>query len=67
MRETLYHWQRRLPKQRLPLLLFKSYAFLTLQALDYLHTECHLIHTGKLSDYPTDTVTNFIPKRHQGR
>lgn len=67
MRETLYHWQRRLPHERLPLPLFKSYAFLILQALDYLHIECHLIHTGKVSDCPMGTVTNSIPKRHQGR
>ncbi|KAH7260964.1 kinase-like domain-containing protein [Fusarium redolens] len=53
-RETLYHWQRRLPRQRLPLPLFKSYAFLILQALDYLHTECHLIHTAKGLDYIKD-------------
>ncbi|KAF5543910.1 kinase domain-containing protein [Fusarium mexicanum] len=50
MRETLYHWQRRLPGERLPLPLFKSYAFLILQALDCLHTECHLIHTDIKDD-----------------
>ncbi|KAF5611578.1 kinase domain protein [Fusarium subglutinans] len=50
MRETLYHWQRRLPGERLPLPLFESYTFLILQALDYLHTECHLIHTDIKDD-----------------
>jgi serine/threonine-protein kinase SRPK3 len=50
MRETLYHFQRRLPRQRLEMPLFKPYIFLLLQALDYLHTECRLIHTDIKDD-----------------
>lgn len=52
MRETLYNFQRRMPRSRLPGPVFKSYMFLLLQALDYLHTECHLIHTGKNLNSP---------------
>lgn len=46
MRETLSQFQQRLPRQRLGLPLFKAYIFCLLQALDYLHTDCRLIHTG---------------------
>ncbi|KHO11487.1 tyrosinase precursor [Metarhizium robertsii ARSEF 23] len=45
MRETLFDLQRRLPGNRIPLQLFKLYVFCLLEALDYLHSACHLIHT----------------------
>ena len=47
MRETLSRFQRRLPGQRLEKRLFKLYLYLLLQALDYLHRERHIIHTGE--------------------
>ncbi|OAQ58757.1 kinase domain-containing protein [Pochonia chlamydosporia 170] len=50
MRETLSQFQQRLPRQRLGLSLFKAYMFCLLQALDYLHTDCRLIHTGMSLD-----------------
>ncbi|TWU70376.1 hypothetical protein ED733_000055 [Metarhizium rileyi] len=50
MRETLFQFQRRLPRQRLGLPIFKAYMFCLLQALDYLHTECRLIHTDIKDD-----------------
>lgn len=46
MRETLLQFQHRWPRQRLPLAVFKLHTFCLLEALDYLHTECNLIHTG---------------------
>ena len=49
MRETLFKLQRRLPGNKVPLNLFKLYVFCLLEALDYLHSACHLIHTGKCS------------------
>ncbi|KAH7329553.1 kinase domain protein [Stachybotrys elegans] len=45
MRETLYQFQRRMPRQRLLMMDFKLFLHLLLQALDYLHTGCNLIHT----------------------
>lgn len=47
MRETLFHLQHRLERQRLALPLFKFFLYCLLQALDYLHTECRVIHTGQ--------------------
>ncbi|QLI65411.1 Dual specificity protein kinase [Metarhizium brunneum] len=50
MRETLFQFQQRLPRQRLGPPIFKAYMFCLLQALDYLHTECRLIHTDIKDD-----------------
>ncbi|OAA67875.1 protein kinase domain protein [Niveomyces insectorum RCEF 264] len=50
MRETLLRFQRRLPRQRLAMPIFKPYMYLLLQALDYLHSECQLIHTDIKED-----------------
>lgn len=46
MRETLAQHQSRFPRQRLTVPIFKLYIHLILKALDYLHSECRLIHTG---------------------
>lgn len=47
MRETLWRFQQRWDRQRLPLDAIKVHMLYLLKALDYLHTECRLIHTGK--------------------
>lgn len=47
MRETLYDLRQRLKNRRLPPKILKLYIALLLQGLNYLHSECHLIHTGK--------------------
>lgn len=49
MRETLFQLQHRLRGQRFAPPLFKFFMYCLLEAVDYLHTECHLIHTGKPS------------------
>ncbi|POR39058.1 Serine/threonine-protein kinase SRPK [Tolypocladium paradoxum] len=58
MRETLFQFQRRMPGQRLAMPLFKPYVYLLLQALDYLHTECRLIHTDIKDDNIMVTIEN---------
>ncbi|KAG6157327.1 hypothetical protein E4U26_005130 [Claviceps purpurea] len=50
MRETLYKFQRDLPGEKFKVPLFKAYMYMLLKALDYLHTECRLIHTDIKDD-----------------
>ncbi|KAG6109551.1 hypothetical protein E4U13_005785 [Claviceps humidiphila] len=50
MRGNLCQFQERLPRRRFPLPMFKDYIRSLLQALDYLHTECRLIHTDLKED-----------------
>ncbi|KAK7212078.1 hypothetical protein V2G26_019256 [Clonostachys chloroleuca] len=45
MRETLLRFQRRWERQRIAPPFFEAYIYCLLRALDFLHTECHLIHT----------------------
>jgi len=47
MRETLYDFRSRFKKQRFPPHILKLYIAILLQGLNYLHSEYHLIHTGK--------------------
>ena len=47
MRETLCCFRKRFKKQRLPPQFLKLYIAVLLQGLNYLHSECHFIHTGK--------------------
>jgi serine/threonine-protein kinase SRPK3 len=53
MRETLFRFQQRTPQGRIPLPLLKLFTYCLLQALDYLHTDCRLIHTGKPQPFGT--------------
>lgn len=46
LREPLWMLRMRLEGDRLPLLLIKNYTYLLLAALDYLHSECRVVHTG---------------------
>jgi len=46
MREPLSQFQHRLVGDRIPPQLLKVYVDFILQGLDYLHSECQIIHTG---------------------
>ncbi|KAI0805371.1 kinase domain protein [Xylaria sp. FL0064] len=50
MRETISQFQHRLQRPKLDLRLFKFYTYCLLLSLDYLHTECRLIHTDIKDD-----------------
>lgn len=47
MREPLSQYQHRLVGDKLPFQLVQIYTKLLLEALDYLHFECSIIHTGE--------------------
>lgn len=49
LREPLSMFRQRLKGGRLPVDLLKPYLRVILQALDYLHTDCQIIHTGELT------------------
>jgi serine/threonine-protein kinase SRPK3 len=53
MREPLWLFRRRLGADKVsrPFLpIFKAYLRILLEGLDYLHSECHIIHTGEKMD-----------------
>ena len=43
----MYDFRCRFKKQRFSPKILKLYVAILLQGLNYLHSECHLIHTGK--------------------
>lgn len=47
MREPLWILQKRFVDQRLPLPIAKAYLLILLAGLDYLHSECGVVHTGR--------------------
>ena len=55
MREPLWLFERRCKNGRFTLGLIKGYLRLLLMGLDYLHTECHIIHTGGFGTFCTIT------------
>ncbi|KAK2629686.1 hypothetical protein QTJ16_000506 [Diplocarpon rosae] len=69
MREPLWLFQRRWDNGRLPPALFKVYLKFLLRGLDYLHSECHIIHTDLKLDnillgfeHPS-VIENFVKKQ----
>lgn len=49
MREPLWIFQQRLPEDKIPPPLLKAYLRIILKAFDYLHSECHIIHTDEFT------------------
>ena len=48
LREPIWLLGRRLGTVAVPPTVLKAFLKLVLQGLDFLHSECHIIHTGKL-------------------
>ena len=51
MRETMGTFQSRTHQKSFAGPLIKLYLGIILRTLDFLHTQCHIIHTGKLLIY----------------
>ncbi|KAL4998792.1 kinase-like domain-containing protein [Aspergillus recurvatus] len=64
MREPLWILQKRFVDQRLPLPVAKAYLLILLAGLDYLHSECRLVHTDLKLDNILMTFENegILPK-----
>ncbi|KAG5958526.1 hypothetical protein E4U57_001284 [Claviceps arundinis] len=76
MGETIYKFQQDLPGRKFQLPLFKAYMYMLLQSLDYLHTECRLIHTdingdnimtSPMTDSDIEPFANYCKIRGQPR
>ena len=52
MREPLWRFQQRWEDNKIPPSLLKVYLKFLLQGLNYLHSECHIIHTGGFKTLP---------------
>jgi serine/threonine protein kinase len=50
-REPLWIVQKRFETERFPLSMAKGYILIILAGLDYLHSECRVVHTGKVPSY----------------
>ena len=66
MREPLWIFRSHLVGRKLPLRLMKVYVGKLLEALDYLHSECQIIHTGMCLHRHPFVVTKKTA-RYQGR
>jgi serine/threonine protein kinase len=49
-REPLWIYQNRFESEKFPLPMAKAYILILLAGLDYLHSECRIVHTGKQSE-----------------
>jgi len=59
MRETLSLFQSRLKDKRFTLELLKIYLVCVLNGLDYLHSECRIVHSGELRVAFSDEITEL--------
>lgn len=66
--ESVLAFLRRNPVERLPSPVIALVLHRLFLALDYLHTECHIAHTGSLPFYlPGLRISSLLSIRHQSR
>lgn len=67
LREPLWLLGRHLGTVGLPPTILKAFLKVVLQGLDFLHSECHIIHTGKLllQDFLNERLANSVIRRPQ--
>ncbi|KAM5433522.1 hypothetical protein MferCBS31731_007028 [Microsporum ferrugineum] len=69
MREPLWIFQKRFVDRQVPLPIAKAYIYFLLVSLDYLHSECKIVHTDLKLDnilmcFENDNIlTNFIKRK----
>ena len=59
MREPLSQFQHRLVGDSIPPQLLKVYVEFLLQGLDYLHSECQIIHTGLFLSHSNTLINQY--------
>ena len=59
LRDPLWIYEDRFKSGTIPLRLVKVYLYIILEALDYLHTECKLVHTGMYSPSKLPTIPHL--------
>lgn len=59
MREPLWIIQRRFVDRALPLPIAKAYVYFLLAGLDYLHSECKVVHTGECLSYAPVPIPEY--------
>ncbi|EZF32962.1 CMGC/SRPK protein kinase [Trichophyton interdigitale MR816] len=71
MREPLWIFQKRFISRQIPLPIAKTYIFFLLVGLDYLHSECKIVHTDLkldniLMNFESDEIlTSFVEQKQQ--
>ncbi|EZF27719.1 CMGC/SRPK protein kinase [Trichophyton rubrum D6] len=71
MREPLWIFRKRFISRQIPLPIAKTYIFFLLVGLDYLHSECKIVHTDLkldniLMSFESDEIlTSFVKKKLQ--
>ena len=65
MREPLWLFQQRCKNRRLTTDLLKGYLGLLLRALDYIHSECHIIHLGEFEAAPDVDIDEDLLDHHR--
>lgn len=58
MREPLWILQRRFVSQKLPISIAKAYILILLAGVDFLHTECKVVHTGTYTSHAFPSLAN---------